>query len=137
MTVVSQLQLLGSFRVEDRFEGYGFKYTVKKVLAFSINPELSVAVRHFYNLPKRKETNKSIRYNSGSYFAARMGYVLPPIFNNSYLDDIRGLSISGLWGVQQTYRKHLYIDLELGVGVAQYYKNRVSPTGTFMLGYTL
>lgn len=134
-TLVSQLRLVGSFRVEDRLEMYGYSLTFKKVLALSINPELSVAIRHFYNLARRKENGKPIRYNSGGYFAAKAGYVLPPILNNSNID-IRGLGVNGLWGVQQTYRKYFYLNLELGVGVAQYYKHAISPTGNFLLGYT-
>ncbi|QDK80517.1 hypothetical protein EXU85_18665 [Spirosoma sp. KCTC 42546] len=134
-TVVSQLRLVGSFRIEDRLDMYGYSLTVKKVLALSINPELALAIRHFYNLARRKENGKSIRYNSGSYFAAKAGYVLPPILNNSNID-IQGLGVSGLWGVQQTYRKYFYLNLEVGVGVAQYYEHTISPTGNFLLGYT-
>ncbi|GAB4033576.1 hypothetical protein [Spirosoma jeollabukense] len=134
-TLVSQFRLVGSFRSEDKYERNGYSYTVKKALAFSINPELSVALRRFYNLAKRKETGKSIRYNSGSYFALKTNFVGPALFNNSSID-IQGLGASAFWGVQHTAPKHFYVNLELGIGVAQYYENTVSPTGNFMLGYT-
>lgn len=137
ITVVSQLRLVGTFRNEDRFESNGlpFSYTRKNVIAFSINPELSIAIRQFYNLAKRREAGKTTRYNSGSYFAIKGNYIAPPIFKNTYTD-IRGLGFSTLWGVQHTATKHFYVNVELGVGVAQYYKNTISPTGNLILGYT-
>ena len=132
-TLASQFRLVGAFRVEDRFESYG--YAAKKEIEFSINPEISVAIRRFYNLVKRKEAGKSIRYNSGGYFAAKAGYIFSPLFKNVNID-IQGAGFNVLWGVQHTQPKHFYVNLELGVGVAQYYKNTVSPTGNFVLGYT-
>ncbi|UFH52048.1 hypothetical protein [Spirosoma sp. KNUC1025] len=137
LSLVSQIRLVGSFRNEDRVESNGslYGYTFKKVLAFSINPELSVAVRHFYNLAKRKATGRSIRYNSGCYFAVKANYVAPPIYNNSNID-IQGLGATVFWGVQHTQPKHFYVNLEIGVGMAQYYENTISPTANLILGYT-
>lgn len=134
-TLVSQFRLVGSFRIEDRLEGYGYHYSTKKVVEFSINPEVSVAVRRFYNLAKRREASKSIRYNSGSYVAAKAGYVFAPLLKNVDVD-LQGAGFNVLWGVQHTAPRHFYVNLELGIGVAQYYKNTVSPTGNFILGYT-
>lgn len=113
-TLASQFRLVGSFRVES----YDYTYAVKKVIEFSINPEVSVAVRRFYNLARRKEAGKSIRYNSGGYFAAKAGYIFSPLFKNVSVD-IQGAGFNVLWGVQHTQPKHFYVNLELGVGVAQ------------------
>lgn len=136
LTLVSQVRLVGAFRSEDRFENTGnFSFKTKKMLAFSINPELSVAVRQFYNLAKRQNARKSIRYNAGSYFALKGNYIAPPIFKNTNIN-IQGPGISLLWGVQYTARKYFYSNLELGVGAAQYYKDSISPTGDLILGYT-
>ena len=132
LSLVSQIRLVGTFRIEEEYS----PYSRRKVLSMSINPDVSVAVRHFYNLAKRKKERKVTRYNSGSYFALKGNYIGPPIYRNNN-DNIQGLGASALWGVQNTAPRHFYINFEVGFGVAQYYANAVSPTGNLILGYTL
>lgn len=101
---------------------------------------MSVGVRQFYNLARRLERGKSIRYNSGNYVTAKLNYVLPPITQHNvdrvFVRSIEGLYAQAMWGFQRTYRKNFYLNLEVGLGLGNYYLNPVSVATYFTLGYT-
>lgn len=131
-TVVSHLRTVGSFVYRyNTSDGYA---------AYTINPQLSVAVRQFYNFARRIEQGKSIRYNSGNYVTAKLAYVLPPIIEHNtdraYVRNIEGVTAQVMWGFQRTYRKNFYLNMEAGLGFGSYYSNPITVATNFTLGYT-
>lgn len=136
-TLNFHLRLIGAAQPGQEYRVVNQRPTVQKVLRFRINPEISAAIRKFYNLEKRKAAGKSIRYNSGNYVALRANYILPAVYKSPYLEDSRGAGVAALWGFQRTYPKRFYLNLELGLRAAEYTEPRVLLTGHFLIGYTL
>ena len=133
-TFVSHLRTVGSFVFRSsptKTENYS---------AYTINPQVSVAVRQFYNFARRLENGKSIRYNSGNYVTAKLAYIAGPIIEHNLsrtpVRDIRGATVQAMWGLQRTYPKNFYINLEAGLGFGSFYASPVALATYFTLGYT-
>lgn len=135
-TFVSQLRTVGAFV----FHSSNNNAASENYSAYTINPQLSVAVRQFYNFSRRLNQGKSIRYNSGNYVTAKLMYIFPPIIEHNldrmYVRDISGATLQTMWGFQRTYRKNFYLNLEAGLGFGSYYPKSVSIATYFTLGYT-
>lgn len=105
--------------------------------SYYVNAIVVAGVRQFYNFQRRLERNKSIRYNSGNYVMARVGYSsLPFVQRNDAVVQFRSPELvfgQLLWGFQRTYRRNFYLNLNLGVGAST---RRVAPVIDFTLGYT-
>ena len=133
-TFVSHLRTVGAFAFHSSTNA------TETYSAYTINPQLSVGVRQFYNFARRLEQGKSIRYNSGNYVTAKLLYTFGPIIEHNLarmnVRDIQGASLQAMWGFQRTYRKNFYLNLELGLGVGSIYRNSVSGASYFTLGYT-
>lgn len=133
-TFVSHLRTVGAFTF------HSSNNATETYSAYTINPQLSVGVRQFYNFAKRLAQGKSIRYNSGNYVTAKLLYTFGPIIEHNLarmnVRDIQGATLQAMWGFQRTYRKNFYLNLELGLGVGSIYRNSVSGASYFTLGYT-
>ncbi|GAB3893938.1 hypothetical protein GCM10028803_08650 [Larkinella knui] len=101
------------------------------------NPDLSVGTRYFYNLDRRLEKGKSIRYNSGNYLSVKTRYKLPAVAKNESehvpIGNGSGFGVEALWGFQRTYRRNFYLNLSLG---SRIFRGNVEGAGDFTLGYT-
>lgn len=101
------------------------------------NPDLAVGTRYFYNLERRQEKVKSIRYNSGNYFSVKARYKLSAVAKNESehvpIGNGSGFGLEALWGFQRTYRRNFYINLSLG---SRIFRGKVEGAGDFTLGYT-
>ena len=139
-TFVSQFRfVMGSYQ---RFQIYEAPYgNSRSYSAYTINPQLSIAVRQFYNFARRLEKGKSIRYNSGNYVTAKFLYTMPPVIRHDasgtlYVTDVNGVAGQILWGFQRTYARNFYLNLELGLGTTNRARNPVGIASYFTLGYT-
>lgn len=109
--------------------------------SYQFFPVVHSGARYFYNLERRLQKGKSIRYNSGNYISGRVSYRFSPIlerYDAGPIANPAGMGFEGLWGFQRTYRRHFYLNLSLGVGV---YPTRTAAlpfggAGDFTIGYT-
>lgn len=103
----------------------------------TVNPDLSVGARYFYNLDRRLEKGKSIRYNSGNYLSVKARYKLPAVAKSESeyipIGNGSGFGVEALWGFQRTYRRNFYLNLSLG---SRIFRGKVEGAGDFTLGYT-
>jgi hypothetical protein len=79
-------------------------------------PLIETQYRYYYNLNSRKEKQKNISDNSGSYIAASAMYGFKPINNDNFISMYDGLTVGALWGFQKTYKSKLNIGTEIGLG---------------------
>ncbi len=96
--------------------GYGgsFKNTTKYASGFlyMIGPFFDLEYRKFYNLDKRLKKNRTIKYNSGNYWGARLLFRGKAIASNFTRTDDVDFSIGPVWGIQRSYGKfHLLFDI--------------------------
>ena len=133
-TLVSHLRTVGAFVFRSSANN------TDNYSAYTINPQVSVGVRQFYNFARRLEKGKSIRYNSGNYVMAKLLYVFPSIIEHNLarvnVRDIQGAIVETMWGFQRTYQRNFYLNLEVGLGFGSYYSKPVSVASYFTLGYT-
>lgn len=110
-------------------------------VAYSINPQLAGAYRYFYNLAQRQMLKKSTRSNSGNYLSGKLLVTFPPVIRQDArglgLAAIQGTALQLLWGLQRTYAKNLYLNLELGMSLSSRLRSSIDPAVYFTLGYTL
>jgi len=103
----------------------------------TVNPDVSVGARYFYNFERRLTKGKSIRYNSGNYFSVQARYRFPSVAKNESdqvpIGNGSGFGVEALWGFQRTYRRYFYLNLSLGSRV---FRGEVEGAGDFTLGYT-
>lgn len=121
------------------------RWEYKTLTSYTINPTVRVGARYFYNLERRQEKGRSIRYNTGNYLMIRCRYALPAVerveshyttANKLYKVPIgngSGFGVEALWGFQRTYRRNFYLNLALGGGIFQ---GKASGAADFTLGYT-
>jgi len=139
-TFVSQFRFVMS--PVRRYQIYEAPYgSSRSYSAYTINPQLSLAVRQFYNFARRLDRGKSIRYNSGNYVTAKFLYNMPPVIRHDrsgglYVPNINGVGGQILWGFQRTYRRNFYLNLELGLGTTNRARNAIGVASYFTLGYT-
>lgn len=128
-TLASDLRLGGAFVANGSSNSFHSSYYLNSVL--------SSGVRYYYNLERRLQRGKSIRYNSANYLTLRASYSLPPFLEHhesiTPLNAYQGLGVQAMWGFQRTYRRNFYLNLALGLGVSQRYTGIASD---FALGYT-
>jgi hypothetical protein len=133
-TLVSAIALGGPVRWTSNFDGTRSAGSFN----YSLNGRVSIAYRYYYNLDRRK---LSTRFNSGSYLSVRAAYVTPYFAqggrDNFWSNQNNGVAVSLLWGVQQTFRKNLYLNVALGVGHVTWSDTPVVPMGNLTLGYTI
>jgi hypothetical protein len=84
---------------------------LKPALYFSATP------KYFYNIKKRINQGKTVRYNSGNYVGVRFTFNTPlykksDIIRNSILANIH-------WGIQRAISNHWTINSHIGIGYAQ------------------
>lgn len=79
-------------------------------------PLLETQYRFYYNLNSRKEKQKNISNNSGSYFGVSTMYGFKPLNNDNFISIYDGFTVGGLWGFQKTYKSKLNIGAEIGLG---------------------
>ena len=79
-------------------------------------PLIETQYRYYYNLKSRKEKQKNISNNSGSYLAATTMYGLKPLNNDNFVSMYDGFTFGALWGFQKTYKSKLNIGAEIGLG---------------------
>lgn len=72
--------------------------------------------RHYYNLSKRERKGKSLKDNSGNFFAVDFQYYTPGFYtHNMRTNNI--VSMSPSWGLRRVYRSNWLIELNLGFSV--------------------
>ena len=77
-----------------------------------IAPFIDIEYRKFYNLDKRLEKKKTIKYNSGHYWGARFLFRGKEISSNFIRTDDVDFSIGPVWGIQRTYGQfHFLFDI--------------------------
>jgi hypothetical protein len=135
-TFVSQLR----FIISTASMTYRSGTTSESYFAYNLSPQLSGAIRQYYNFAKRLSKGKSIRYNSGNYVSAKLLHNFGPIIEHTSgglrASSVQGTIVQALWGFQRTYRKNFYLNLELGLGISSYRSNPLTTASYFTLGYT-
>ena len=134
-TLVSEARLTTNMQSKDVQDASTNKTTYYN--SYSINPIVSVGVRHFYNFERRLEKGKSIRSNSGNYLSVRTRYALPAVVKEESeqvpIGNGSGFGVDALWGFQRTYRRNFYLNLSLGPSI---FAGKATGTADFTLGYT-
>ncbi|WP_460959632.1 hypothetical protein [Spirosoma litoris] len=134
-TLISEARITSNMQTKDVHDASTDKTTYYS--SYSINPILSVGVRHFYNFDRRLEKGKSIRSNSGNYLSVRTRYALPAVAKDESeqvpIGDGSGFGVDALWGFQRTYRRNFYLNLALGASI---FSGKATGAADFTLGYT-
>ncbi|RAJ89898.1 hypothetical protein LX87_05632 [Larkinella arboricola] len=103
----------------------------------TVNPDLAVGIRYFYNFDRRLEKAKSIRYNSGNYLSVQSRYRFGAVAKNESehvpIGTGSGFGVEALWGFQRTYRRNFYLNLALG---SRIFRGKAEGVADFTLGYT-
>ena len=112
---------------------------------YAIYPYFTLGLRRYYKLAQRLYRGKSTKANSGNYLAIRSEYLSLPLLEHQTAGAIfigakpktSVPAIALLWGLQRTYRRNLYLNLNAGVKLSNRYKYGYGLTGDFTLGYSL
>lgn len=112
---------------------------------YVIYPYFTAGFRRYYNLARRLYTGKSTKANSGNYLAIRGLYLFSPVLERQTAGTIfigakpkTGIpGVALLWGLQRTYRRNLYLNLNVGAMISNGYKYGYGPTADFVIGYSL
>nr|WP_293843080.1 hypothetical protein [uncultured Arsenicibacter sp.] len=112
---------------------------------FALYPFLTLGPRFYYNLTKRINSNKSVKANSGNYFSFKITYLGPSFLESRSSNTIISGSIPKanklganiVWGLQRTYKRNLYLNLNTGLAISSQYKDGYGVVGNLQLGYSL
>jgi len=141
----SPFSLNADIRLSDR-EGRLIQYNLDHEFKFYANLD----GRWYYNLNRRMLKGKTGNGLSANYFSFGFSYRLEKFFINSeFLDPIfpqriftdYNAGIQFLTGIQRTYAKHFYFDVNLGVRIFNYLDEGFNPVtefaGLIAIGYRL
>jgi hypothetical protein len=78
-----------------------------------ISPIVLGEYRYYYNLEKRDKKGKNISRNSGNYLGGNIAYHFVP-FGHQNEDFTEYTTLAAFWGLQRTYKKGFYMNLQLG-----------------------
>jgi hypothetical protein len=117
---------------------YGFNIR-GSVTNHLFSPLIEAQYRYYYNLNCRKEKQKNISNNSGSYLAASTMYGFKPINNDNFISIYDGFTVGALWGFQKTYKSKLNIGTEVGLGynISDKQLKKIVPLIGIKFGYVL
>lgn len=134
-SLVSEARVTANWQSKDVHNELTDKTTIYS--SYSINPIVSVGVRHFYNFDRRLQKGKSIRSNSGNYLSVRTRYAFPAVAKDESeqvpIGDGSGFGVDALWGFQRTYRRDFYLNLSAGASI---FAGKATGAADFTLGYT-
>ncbi len=111
-----------ALRTEIGFQSGVFGGAAYKTTNFILFPELSVSLRWYYNLDKRKSRNKTTLKNSANFLSIRFNYI-PDTFVISNLDDIsisQSIAIVPKWAIKRTIGTNFTYETGIGFGYRKY-----------------
>lgn len=92
---------------------------------FLLTTVVSLEPRWYYNLNKRASKSKSIKGNSGNFFALKTSFhsddLLIKFGDNSKAKIVDNLSIIPTWGIRRSIGKHFNYETGIGVGYIHYF----------------
>ncbi|NML38102.1 hypothetical protein HHL17_12930 [Chitinophaga sp. G-6-1-13] len=107
---------------------------------YELVPVARLEERFYYNLRKRLARGKSMRNNSGNFFAISGSYFFGTVANRNMGRSQWAFSLQPLWGMQRGVGKHFSFDARFGLGPVYYSDLRrweVQPRAQLMLGYVI
>jgi hypothetical protein len=92
---------------------------------YSLAPAYLVFSRYYHNLERRNRNGKSVRGNSGNYFAIAFNhyFVEWEIAGNLDNEGRDLIFLGGMYGIQRTYDNGFSFGVEAGAG--HYFRNRI------------
>ncbi len=88
-------------------------------ISYTFHPIASIAYRNYYNIAKRDNNRRRTDYNSANYFSLSAMYLFKNINEPTETGAIApkgGFIPSLLWGIQRSFNKRMFIDVNIGPG---------------------
>jgi len=95
---------------------YGFSlggiYNPDDILV--VAPGIRLEPRIYYNLSRRSQNNRNVKYNSGEFFSFDLQVIAPMLPDDVSL----AILFTPKWGMRRMLTDNLYLELTLGIGIS-------------------